>query len=452
MLRIRPRHGRTLSPVLHVTALFAPLGLLVVIANAWCPLVLDDCFHDGEQLYLLQRSVSMDHGTGSHGALEVVSYERLVLPTSPFAFAQGNVPERLHSTGNASAIEEASHERSHKALERTLWNEDLFPEGRGKQTTTDLFGSFQTKDLLILTIVVVSLVLVDVMALRSWEDSFRNHAVVVLFWMVAAAFYNFYVGFHYGTEAALDWLSGYLLEYLLSVDNLFVFHLIFKVYKTPKELLHKALFFGILGAVVCRVLLFFLIEILVNLMVWVRIAFGLLLIASGIQAACTVDDDEDAESVSQSWTVRFLKLVLGSRLSDTYDKDSRWLFTYDCDGRLQATLLLFVVLCLEGTDVIFAVDSVSAKVAQIPDMFNAYSSSVMAIFGLRALFFVIRDLMDFFELLKYGICIILIFIGLQLILSDIVVLSAPVAFVFIFSVFAGCITASVVRAWKRNQA
>merc|ERR1712222_207749 len=118
--------------------------------------------------------------------------------------------------------------------------------------------------------------------------------------------------------------------------------------------------------------------------------------------------------------------------------ESRAMFTYDSEGRLQATLLLFVVLCLECTDVVFAVDSVSAKVAQIPDMFIAYSSSVMATFGLRALFFVVRDLIEYCEFLKYGICIILIFIGIELLLSDVLSVSTTTACLFIFSVSVVC--------------
>merc|ERR1719258_570678 len=103
------------------------------------------------------------------------------------------------------------------------------------------------------------------------------------------------------------------------------------------------------------------------------------------------------------------------------------------DGELRATLLVPVVFCLEVTDILFAVDSVSAKVAQIPDYYIAYSSSVLAMFGLRAMFFIIRDLVDLFEMLKYGLCFILVFIGIELLLEDYLELPPSVVLIVIIS-------------------
>merc|ERR1719375_3017120 len=108
-------------------------------------------------------------------------------------------------------------------------------------------------------------------------------------------------------------------------------------------------------------------------------------------------------------------------------------------------MLLFVVLCLEFTDIMFAIDSSSAKIAQIDDQFIAYSSSILAIFGLRAMFFIIKDLVDYFELLKYGLCFILVFIGVELMLSQWIHLSSITVTVVIFSVFVTSIAASMVR-------
>merc|ERR1719261_1769194 len=112
-----------------------------------------------------------------------------------------------------------------------------------------------------------------------------------------------------------------------------------------------------------------------------------------------------------------MKTVLANRLVEKYDLEENRMFVEE-DGEWKATLLVFVILCLEVTDILFAVDSVSAKVAQIPDYYIAYSSSVIAIFGLRAMFFIIQDLVDCFDMLKYGLCFILVFIGIELLASD----------------------------------
>jgi len=122
------------------------------------------------------------------------------------------------------------------------------------------------------------------------------------------------------------------------------------------------------------------------------------------------------------------------------------------DGSLRATLLVPVIFCLEITDVFFAVDSVSAKVAQIPNYYIAYSSSVIAIFGLRAMFFVIQDLVDYFDLVKYGLCLILVFIGIELMIADFVKLPSHAVCVVIISVFLVCIAGSMARRmyWVRT--
>jgi len=234
------------------------------------------------------------------------------------------------------------------------------------------------------------------------------------------------------------------LEWLLSLDNLFVFHLIFRTYNTPRELLHKALFIGIVGAVVFRMVFFMALTGLLRLFKWVRFFFGILLIYSGIQAARGDDEEED---VSNTIAVRMLKRCLGSHLMEGYDTQEHCLFVRGEDGRLKATLLVVVVFCLEMTDIFFAVDSVSAKVAQIPHFYISYSSSVIAIFGLRAMFFLVQDMVDSFDLMKYGLCFILVFIGIELMIADWVQLPAHVVCVVIVSVFLVAAAGSVAQQY-----
>eukprot|EP00415_Alexandrium_ostenfeldii_P004124 UN4124 len=181
---------------------------------------------------------------------------------------------------------------------------------------------------------------------------------------------------------------------------------------------------------------------LLHFVSWVRIVFGVLLIYSGVQAAREDDGEQD---ITNLWAVRMLKECLGSRLVESYDLRNHNCFVRGSDGKLKVTLLVLVILCLEIVDIFFAVDSVSAKVAQIPDYFLSYSSSVIAIFGLRAMFFVVQDMVDSFDLLKYGLCFILVFIGIELMISDWVQLPAQVVCVVILSVFVVGIAGSVAH-------
>jgi len=299
---------------------------------------------------------------------------------------------------------------------------------------------------LVLGCTVVALLVFDAIVLqRVAVSTFGCNVALLSFWILVGFGYNAYFAARYGGKIALDWTTGYFLEWLLSMDNLFVFHLIFKTYRTPLALQPMALFYGIVGAIVLRIFFFLFIGELINMVHWLRFVFGALLVYSGIEAATSDDDDE--EDVEDTMAVRFLKYALGSRLIQKYDVATQRLFIID-GGVRKMTLLMHVILCLWVCDVIFAVDSVSAKVAQIPNQYVAYSSSVFAMFGLRAMFVIIKDLVEIFELLKYGICIILCFIGFQLMLADYIHLdSATVCFV-IMSVFMVCIMGSVVKDGK----
>merc|ERR1719421_301847 len=230
------------------------------------------------------------------------------------------------------------------------------------------------------------------------------------------------------------------------MDNIFVFHLVFKLYKTPDALHPKALFWGVFGAVLFRMLFFVALNALLEIMHLCRYAFGLFLIFSGWQALKADDDDDD---LAGSWPVRFLSWLLNDRLLPYphYDMEGRlWVRTSKeaSQAVIRFSMLLPVIVCLELTDILFAVDSVSAKVGQIPDQFVAYSSSVFAIFGLRSLFFIMEDLVKALRFLKYGLCFILVFIGGELILADFIELPATLVCIVLLAVFAVCGALSIL--------
>jgi len=327
---------------------------------------------------------------------------------------------------------------------------DIWPQKRNtKYKNGDEGFAFFTKappmDWFILLIACVVLFLFDYFVLQRYTTGgFRTHMVILCIWIFLAAVFNLIVWARMGSMKAVDWSSGYLLEWMLSMDNLFVFHLVFAAFKTPKTQIHKAVFVGIIGAVVMRMFFFMIVSTLLHVLHWVRFPFGVLLVYSGIEAA-RADDDEDMD-LEDTRLVRVLRRILGDRLSETYDKsDVGAMFVYTEKGRLQVSMLLVVTLCLEVSDIMFALDSVSAKVAQIPDQYIAFSSSVIAMYGLRAMFFIVKDLVDMFDLLKYGLCAILVFIGIELMFAHYIKLSSTSVLVIIVAVFAVSICGSFAK-------
>jgi len=290
------------------------------------------------------------------------------------------------------------------------------------------------------------LTLADVTILSWLPHSVCGHLTIISFWVLAGVLFGLKVLFFMGSEKALQWYSGYTLEWMLSLDNLFIFHLVFRTYGTPPPQMHKALFVGILGAVVMRLLMFMVGYTLLDAFSWVRWPFGALLIWNGVQAMREGDEDRD-DDVRQTYLARGVQACLGSRLFQGYDEERGAVFIRSADGRLQVTLLFVVVVVVEFADVVFALDSVSAKVAQISDQYISFSSSVLAMFGLRSMFFVIQDLVEMFDLLNYGLGLILVFIGLELMLSNHVEVNTAHSCLFILSVIVASVVLSVV--WSR---
>lgn len=333
-----------------------------------------------------------------------------------------------------------------------LSNVTLFPAkvkdmkpGEGRPTQGRINWSFFTSapltDWLILLFVCIGLFLLDYFVIQRFASSFKMHLVILAFWVLAAAAYGVLTVYRFGKVQGYEWLTGYLLEWLLSLDNLFVFHLVFETYQTPPAQTHKAVMIGIMGAVIIRMVFFLVVFELLHYFYWIRYPFGALLIWSGIQAAMSgADEDED---VKDTYIVRGCRYVLGERLVEEYDPDQR-MITWK-KGQMQVTLLAMVVAILELSDVVFALDSVSAKIAQVPHQFIAFSSTCLAMFGLRSMFFIIKDLVEMFELLQYGLCLILVWIGLQLMFSRYVHLPASATCTIIAAVFIVFTVGSVAR-------
>eukprot|EP00931_Biecheleriopsis_adriatica_P039318 TRINITY_DN22488_c0_g2_i1.p1 TRINITY_DN22488_c0_g2~~TRINITY_DN22488_c0_g2_i1.p1 ORF type:complete len:390 (-),score=77.50 TRINITY_DN22488_c0_g2_i1:122-1216(-) len=262
---------------------------------------------------------------------------------------------------------------------------------------------------------VAALLAFDFFVLRKVSASFRNHLALTVFWICIGLLFNVHIWHAYGASQALYWLSGYTLEWMLSMDNLVVFSLILTTYRTPAALVHKALYIGLAGAVLLRLCFFLVLEELLKHEAKLQVLMGCVLMFSGGQAMFEEDDGDEGDMVD-TVAVRTTQAFLGRRLEQRYDLEGQRLFVFR-EGQYRVTLLAFVVILLEITDLMFALDSVSAKIAAVPNQFIAYSSTVMAVFGLRAAFFIIHDLVSQIEVLKYGVAFIVAYIGVSLILS-----------------------------------
>src|SRR5262249_26339157 len=213
-----------------------------------------------------------------------------------------------------------------------------------------------------------------------------------------------------GPTKALEFVTGYLLEEALSVDNLFVFILLFAYFKVPPEEEKTVLFWGILGALAMRGIFIFAGVALVQRFHWVLYAFGVFLIYTGIQLMFGGDKERDP---SRNIVLRFSRRFLP--LTDDYHGGN---FVVRHNGKLLFTPLFVVLLVVETTDILFAVDSIPAILAITRDPFIVYTSNVFAILCLRSLYFALAGMMKIFHYLNYGLAVVLIFIGVKMLLPE----------------------------------
>lgn len=227
-------------------------------------------------------------------------------------------------------------------------------------------------------------------------------------WVSLALGFNVFVFFQFGTETAKLFLTGYLIELSLSVDNLFVFLLIFAFFKVPKEFQHRVLFWGIMGALVMRMIMIFAGAELVERFHWIIYVFGAFLIYTGLKMFGNSEENfEPHESAVVKLTTRYI------RITKTYDGDR---FFTRVDGVRTGTLLLLVLIVVEFTDLVFAIDSIPAIFGITTDRFIVYTSNIFAILGLRTFYFLLADMASRFHYLKYGLAFVLTFIGVKMLL------------------------------------
>lgn len=255
-------------------------------------------------------------------------------------------------------------------------------------------------------------------------------------WIIAALLFNLWLYFSRGPQPAVEFLTGYLVEKSLSVDNIFVFLLIFQAFRIPRQSQHRVLYFGIAGALVLRAVFVLAGITLLQAFHPILYFFGAILLFTGSRMLLPGKRPLRPE---RNWLVRVARQFIP--VTDNFEGEE---FFIREAGRRRATPLFLALIAVEAMDIIFAVDSVPAVLAITRDTFVVYSSNVFAILGLRALYFALADLLPRFRFLHQGLAAILIFVGAKMIVSEYLHISAAVSLVVITIILGVTIAASLL--------
>jgi tellurite resistance protein TerC len=266
--------------------------------------------------------------------------------------------------------------------------------------------------------------------------AFKEAITWSVVWICIALLFGFFIYFDRGQKSALEFYTGYLLEKALSVDNLFVFMLIFSYFKTPREYLHKVLFWGVFGAILMRAAFIFAGIALIEQFHAVLYLFGAFLVYAGFKMAL---DSEPQVEIEHNPVYRFFARFFPIQ----HQYEGSKFFVKKVTGWV-ATPLAATLLAVETTDLVFAVDSIPAVMSITLDPFIIYTSNILAILGLRSLYFALEGCLDTFRFLHYGLGAILAFVGLKMILSDIYKIPLGASLGFIALAIAVSIASSLL--------
>lgn len=272
---------------------------------------------------------------------------------------------------------------------------------------------------------VVSLLLLDNLVLRRTDaaPSLKSAVAWTCFWIGIAASFAGFLALYLSFDHAVLFVTGYVIEMSLSVDNLFVFILIFSSFKVPTHYQHRVLYWGVMGALVMRAICIWAGVSVLQRFEWLEFIFAMILIWAGIKTwRESIADDESGDDPTQSkiafWVKKFIPMT-------TTIESNR--FFVIRDNRLFATPLFLVLIMVEVSDIIFAVDSIPAVLAVSRDEFIVYSSNIFAILGLRNLYFILNDMMHKFPFLDRGVSFILVFVGVKMALAHVLLIPPIVA-------------------------
>ena len=276
---------------------------------------------------------------------------------------------------------------------------------------------------------------------KSHTVTVREALIWTAVWIALAMAFNLFVFQFYDKAKALEFFTAYVIEKSLSVDNIFVMIMIFSYFNVPNAYQHKVLFWGIFGALVMRLIFIFAGIELIHKFHWLIYVFGGFLVITGIRMVFGEDKPLDP---AKNPLVKLVKRIFP--VTSSFEGDN---FFIKKDNKIWATPLFIVVVLIEGTDLIFAVDSVPAIIAISEDTFIVYTSNVFAILGLRSLYFALAGIEKYFMYLKYGLAVILVFVGVKMCIGDFYKVPIEISLIIIFFLLAISMIASVLLQKKR---
>jgi tellurite resistance protein TerC len=269
----------------------------------------------------------------------------------------------------------------------------------------------------------------------------KEAAIWSAVWIALALAFNVFVGVRFGVETGQEFLTGYLIEKALSVDNLFVFYMIFRAFSVPLRDQHRVLFWGIVGAIILRTAMVFAGTALLANFTWVVYVFGAVLIATGVKMLARPDDKPEFEKTR---IYRFVTRVLPT----TRQYHGHRMFTRE-DGALRATPLFVVLVAIELMDVVFALDSILAILAITTDPFIVLTSNIFAVLGMRALYFVLANVAERFAYVQPGLALVLVYVGLKLGASQFIHVPVLASLGVVALLIGGSVVVSIIVKRKR---
>lgn len=289
------------------------------------------------------------------------------------------------------------------------------------------------------TVFVIGMLVLDLLVFQKREHEVRPREALAwsVGWISLAMLFNVGVYRYFGAERGLEFFTGYLIELALSVDNLFVFILIFSTFRVRPADQHRVLFWGILGAQIMRAVFILAGAALLNAFHWVIYLFGGFLVFTGVKILLARGSEVHPEN--NPLLKLFGKIV--PTLPDSYGGR----FTVKLDGRRYATSLLPVLVVVEATDLVFATDSIPAIFGVTKDPFIVYTSNIFAILGLRALYFLLAHAMEKFRYLKFGLGFVLLFIGVKMIVAEWVLVPIRISLAVVAGLLGASVLASLIR-------
>jgi len=275
---------------------------------------------------------------------------------------------------------------------------------------------------------------------KPHEVRYREAVTWSIVWVTLAMIFNAWIYFRFGSEKALEFLTGYVIEKALSVDNIFVFVVLFAAFAVPKIYEHRVLFWGVIGAILMRAVFIGLGAALISRFHWVMYLFGAILIVTGVRLLIIGDHEPHPE---RNPIYRF-----GRRFIPSVPQYHGKHFFVKQGARWFATPLFLVLLAIEATDVVFAVDSIPAIFAITDDPFIVYTSNIFAILGLRAMYFLLAGVIDKFHFLKIGLAVVLLFVGVKMVIADFYKVPIGASLAIIAIILVSSVIASMI--WPKR--